>query len=458
MNSRWLKARQTKYALYAAVYVVVMLAIVTVANVLAARYDKTYDSTSNKRYSLSDESVKIVKALKQPVTITYFDQGSKLQQGKDLLARYAALSPEVHIDYIDPDKNPQVARADNVGSYGVSVVQIGSKKEQAKTLDEQNITGAIIRALKTKPRTVCFVTGDGERQIGDDSRNGFSRFKELLGRDDYKTKSINLLEKAEVPSECTVLVVGGPRNNYEQPAVNAVAKYIQNGGSGLFMLDPPIKVGPQPVADNDLLTAQLAKWGVTVDKDLLLDMNPIGQLAGVGPQVVLVTKYQYQTIVNDMKGTATGFPLTRSLEVSKTKNTTIDKLFESSPTSVATTKLNSERINPNDPQNKKGPMILAAAGRYGSPAIKKEGRFVVYGSSTWAANSFINFNGNSDLALNTVNWLSSDEDLISIRPKQREDRRVTMTSSQMNIVRISTQFLLPSLLFLMGITVWWRRR
>jgi len=83
---------------------------------------------------------------------------------------------------------------------------------------------------------------------------------------------------------------------------------------------------------------------------------------------------------------------------------------------------------------------------------------VVVGSSSWAANSFISFNGNSDLALNAVDWLSSDEDLISIRPKEQEDRRITMTQSQVNWVRITSQFLLPLLVIVMGVSVWWKRR
>jgi ABC-type uncharacterized transport system involved in gliding motility auxiliary subunit len=87
-----------------------------------------------------------------------------------------------------------------------------------------------------------------------------------------------------------------------------------------------------------------------------------------------------------------------------------------------------------------------------------EGRFVVIGSSSWAANSFLKFNGNSDLALNVIDWLSSDEDLISIRPKQEEDRRITMTRAQLNFVRISSQFILPLLVVVSGIAVWWRRR
>jgi ABC-type uncharacterized transport system involved in gliding motility auxiliary subunit len=115
-------------------------------------------------------------------------------------------------------------------------------------------------------------------------------------------------------------------------------------------------------------------------------------------------------------------------------------------------------VDPNDPKNKKGPMTIAAAGSYKTGKENTVGRFVVVGSSEWAANSFINFNGNRDLAMNTMNWLSSDEDLISIRPKERDDRRITMTRAQMNWVRITSQFLFPLAVVIAGVTVWWRRR
>ena len=325
-------------------------------------------------------------------------------------------------------------------------------------MTEQDITGAIIRDLKTNTRTVCFVAGSGEHQIDDTERDGYSHLKDTLGKDDYATKSISLLEKADIPADCTVVVVGGPRSDYLQPAVDAIKKYVEQGGRALFLLDPPLKIGRSPTADNDALTNLLQSWGVSLDKDLLLDLNPVGQLAGLGPQVALVSSYDSQPIVDDMKGTATGFPLSRSLTIKNTDKTNVQKLFESSDSSLATTELNSPSVNPNDPKNKKGPMTIAAAGTYTTGKENSEGRFVVVGSSSWAANSFIGFNGNSDLALNMMNWLSSDEDLISIRPKEPEDRKITMTRAQLNWVRISSQFLLPAALFLVGVSVWWRRR
>jgi ABC-type uncharacterized transport system involved in gliding motility auxiliary subunit len=456
--SEILKARQTKYAAYATLYVAVTVAIIIVANIIADRYNKSYDSTSNKRYSLSEQTAKIVKGLKQPGTITYYDQSTRFSQAKDILDQYANLSPKVHVEYVDPDKKPELARAANVKNYGTAIVQVGTNKQEAKSLTEEGITGAFIRDLKNTTRTVCFVTGGGEHQIDNSDRGGYSRFKELLTQDTYESKSIDLLQKAEVPADCTVLVVGGPRGDYQQPEVDAIKNYVENGGRALFLLDPPLKIGRAQVADNDALTKVLSDWGVTLNKDLILDLNPIGQLAGLGPQVALVTSYASHPIVNEMKGSATGFPLSHSMEIKNGSKTTVEKLFDSSSSSLATTKLDSPEINPNDPKNKKGPMTIAAAGTYNTGKENTQGRFVVIGSSDWAANSFITFNGNRDLALNTVNWLASDEDLISIRPKDRDDRRITITEAQRRWLLISSQFVLPLVVIVCGVSVWWRRR
>jgi len=458
MASQWLKARQTKYAAYATIYTLVVIAVVVVANILADRHNKSYDTTANKRYSLSDQTVKIVKGLKQDASITYFSQSTSFRQGKDLLDQYANLSPKVKVEYVDPDKNPTLAREAGIRNLGTAIVQIGMKREEAKSMTEEGVTGAFIRDLKSNTRTVCFVTGSGEHQIDSTDRDGLSQFKELLSKDNYETKSIDLLQKAEVPSDCTTVVIAGPTRNYEQPEVDAIKKYVEEGGRTFLMLDPPLKLRRSEIAPNDALASLLATWGVTMNKDLILDLNPIGQLAGLGPQVALVTSYGSQPIVSEMKGTATGFPLSRSMDIKNGDKTNVQKLFDSSPGSLATTNLSSGEVSVNDPKNKKGPLTIAAAGTYNTGKENMQGRFVVVGSSSWAANGFLNFNGNNDLALNTINWLASDEDLISIRPKEREDRRITMTQAQMSGVRVISQFVLPLFVIVAGISVWWRRR
>jgi ABC-type uncharacterized transport system involved in gliding motility auxiliary subunit len=458
MASQWLKARQTKYGAYAGIYLLVVLAILVVVNILANRYNKSFDTTSNKRYSLSEQTQKIVKGLKQNATITYYNQSTHFQEGKDLLDEYANLSTKIHVAYVDPDKSPELARAAGIRNFGTAVVQVGAKKEIAKDLTEEGITGAFIRDLKGTTRTVCFVTGSGEHQIDNTERDGLSHFKDLLARDEYQSRSIDLLQQSVVPADCTTVVIAGPTHDYQQPEIDAIKTYVEGGGRALFMLDPPIQFGSSEIAGNDALTSVLESWGVTLDKNMILDLNPVGQLAGLGPQVVLVTTYASQPMVSDMRGSAVGIPLSRSLGIKDTGKTSVQKLFDSSGSSLATSNLSSAEVSVADPKNRKGPFTIAAAGTYNTGKPNSEGRFVVIGSSTWAANRFLGFNGNGDLALNAVNWLSSDEDLISIRPKPPEDRRITMTRAQLILVRTVSQFVLPLIVVIAGTMVWWKRR
>jgi ABC-type uncharacterized transport system involved in gliding motility auxiliary subunit len=458
VNTEWVKTRQTKYGAYAATYIIIILAVLVVANFLANRYNKAFDATANKRFTLSDQTKKVVGDLKQDITIQYFDRPTGMTTGKDLLDRYANLSPKVHVEYIDLLKKPQLARAANISREGTAVVVNGSKKEEAKTLDEEGVTGALIRTLKGGDRTVCVASGSGEHRIDDTTSDGFTDFQTLVQKDNYKVKSISLLEKAEVPADCTTLVIGGPSGDYIQPAVDAIKKYIEGGGRALIMLDPPLKIGRKEISDNDALTAMLTEWGVTPEKNLVLDDNPMSQLVGVGPEVPLITSYESHPIVNDLVGKATGFPVARSLETKDGAKTKLTKLFSTSKNSFSTYDLHSAEIKVDPNKDKKGPFALAVAGTYDTGKPNSQGRFVVVGNSRWAANSFLRFNGNRTLLLNMLNWLSSDEDLISIRPKEQEDRRINLTRAQFLTLRAVSQFILPLIVVLGGVMVWWRRR
>jgi ABC-type uncharacterized transport system involved in gliding motility auxiliary subunit len=459
VNNGWMQARQTKYAAYATVYIIVILAVLVLANFFANRYNKSFDATANKRFTLSDQTKKVVGDLKQDVTISYFDRANGMQGAKDLLDRFQNLSPKVHIQYVDLLKNPTLARAENVTREGEAVISVGSRREDAKTFDEEGVTGALIRALKGGERQVCVVAGHGEHRLDDSSQGeGFSGFQSVVEKDNYKVQSVNLQEKAEVPASCTMLVVAGPTGDYIQPEVDAIKKYVEGGGRVLAMLDPPLKLGHKQISDNDALASLLESWGVTPDKDLLLDESAASQLLGGGPEAPVVLQYDSHPIVNDLTNISTAFPLSRSLETKNTDKTTVTKLFSTSADSFATNDLASSQIRIDPAKDKHGPFTLAVAGTYTGAKPSDSGRFVVVGNSGWASNQALGFSGNRNLLLNMVNWLSSDEDLISIRPKAPEDRRITLTIAQFRMVQIFSQFFLPMIVIFGGVMVWLKRR
>lgn len=300
MKADWIKARQTKYGAYATVYILVVIAALGVANFLANRYDKSYDATANKQFSLSDQTVKAVKGLKKDVTVSYFGETTNFPQARDLLGRYASLSPKFKVDYVDPVKKPQLARAAGVRQEGTIVVNTGTRQEDAKSLTEEEITGALIRSLKGGERNACFLTGSGEHGIDDSAGGGFSTLKEALEHNNYKARAINLGQsgtpatpgaapvigqvqqaKVEIPSDCTVLVSGGPKFAYSAAEAAAIKAYVENGGSVLFMLDTPVRIGPQEGAENPEVVKMLGDWGVNMDNDLALDTSGIGQIFGL---------------------------------------------------------------------------------------------------------------------------------------------------------------------------------
>ena len=194
-----------------------------------------------------------MKGLNRDVTITYFDKSTEFGRARDLLDRYGNLSTKLHVDYVDPDKKPQLAKP-GVRTYGTILVDSGLRKEEAKSLTEEEVTGALIRSLKSGERNVCFVSGSGEHSLDDSGRTGYSSVKEALEKNNYKTRTISLLQsgaapqrpepvklgqpaaplagaaKPQIPSDCTVLIVAGPKHDYTQPAVDAIKTYVRMAG------------------------------------------------------------------------------------------------------------------------------------------------------------------------------------------------------------------------------------
>src|SRR5229473_4610564 len=199
MNSEWMKTRQTRYGAYLFTYLLVIIAILGATNWLANRHNKSFDSTANKRFSLSEQTAKVVKGLKNDVNVTYFDKTTEFGRARDLLDRYNNFSTKLHVTYVDPDKKPQLAKAAGVRTYGTIFVDSGIRKEEAKSVSEEDITGALIRSLKSGERNVCFVSGSGEHRIDDSERSGYSTVKDLLEKNNYKGRAITLAPASATP-------------------------------------------------------------------------------------------------------------------------------------------------------------------------------------------------------------------------------------------------------------------
>ena len=475
-------SRQVTSGTYALVYLCVFIAILVALNWLGVQYNKSYDATSQKLYSLSDQTHTVLNNLDRNVTLTYFDRQTRFAAVEDMLRRYENASSRVTVAYVDPDEDPVRTEQMNVRSYGSLILTIGTMNQEAASINEQDITNALITALKGEERTVCVSIGHGEAASDSQDRNGFTNAVTLIDNANYKSRDVSLALEG-VPEDCTILLIGGPSTAYLDPEVDAIRTYLETGGRVLFMLNPvfPDGQGSRPESNPNLI-ALLGEWGVVVNNDVVIDESPIGQLFGGGPFTPMVSNYEYHSIVEVMTNVTTLFPQTRSISKAGEIPTgwTVDELFETSDTSYATTYL---RVNENEvdmgseDQRTAGPVVLAVAGSYDLPTTVEpeasaqgsteetpdeetapQGRIVVIGSSGFAINYGLGLGGNQDLLLNMLNWLSSDEDLISIRPKNPENTPVEMTVAQMNRVFLVSLAVLPLLFITMGLFTWWGRR
>ena len=482
MNIDSLKTRQAKSGAYMVVYVLVAFAILAAVNYLAVQYNKTYDATQSKLYSLSDQTLKILGGLEQDVKIYYFDRKAQFGRAEDMLVRYANASNKVTVDYIDTDSRIEVAEAMNVSKHGTILVELGANREEASSINEEDITNAIIKAIKGKEKKACLLAGHGEAGPEDQQRDGFSAAKQEIEGANYVTETISLLERPEIPGDCTLLIVAGPDKDYLEPEIDLLRKYVDGGGRALFMIDH--EKSPR-------LVELVASWGVKVNNDVVVDLSGIGQLFGGGPLAPLVAQYESHPISNGMGGVATFFPMTRSVEPGEpVSGWNISKLFGTTPNSFATEQLevkDGELIRHAD-KERQGPINVGVAGTFTVPETEssapetadadlpgddaaaktdeeepmadeeKQGRIVVLGTSRLARNSFVGLGGNVDLFLNILNWLSSDEDLISIRPKAADNTPLDASAAEMQRILLGTVFGLPLLIIVAGIRVWWMRR
>ena len=436
-------------------YTGIVIAIVVLVNWFVDHHDRRWDLTPNQRYSLSPQSKKIAQGLDRDITIYVFDRERGFRERRDLLDNYTALSPRVTVRYVDPDRQPSLAKQFGARSYGTVVVAAGERHFEAPSTNEEGVTNALVRVLKGQ-KTVYFVQGHGERELESSERLGYDRIKKQLGNENYQVKTVVLLQKMEIPADCSLLVIAGPRHDYLPPEVETIRKYLMGGGRGLLLLDPGV--------DLPNLAKPLGDWNVTVQNDLVIDQNPVAQIFGTEPTMPLIIKYGPSPIVQPLARTATLFPFTRSFTLGKDykQGVSTDSLCETSADSYGVADFNSQmrQVSYRAGKDFKGPLSAAVSGTLsgGEGEKKTVGRFVALGTSLLAANAFLGFQGNRDLIMNMVNWLSADEDLISVRPKPPESQQLNLNARQMSRILYLGVIGLPLLIIAAGVGVWWRRR
>jgi ABC-type uncharacterized transport system involved in gliding motility auxiliary subunit len=462
--------RQARYGTLAVASVLIVLGILVAINYIGKRQNKRWDLTAAKQFSLSDQSRNVLTRLDSPLEILVFAPETEFQTYRDRLQEYAYVSKQVKTDYIDPEKKPTLARQHGVQQPNEIVFNYKGRTERVTSNTEQDITNGIIKVVSGQQRKIYFTVGHGEKDTTSSERDGYNTIAESLKRENYATDKVVLAQTGAVPDDATAVVIAGPRNDFFPPEIDALKKYLAKAGKVLLMLDPADKPDAAPLAN---LIALAHDWGIDATNTIVVDASGMGRLIGTDASVPVAANYP-QHPITDRFNVITAYPLARGIEVVSggVNGHTAQSFVESSPRSWAETDvkdlLTAGKVELDPGKDKPGPVALAAAvsapvGDAPKPdeksdAPKPETRVVVFGDSDFATNGVLGIQGNRDLFMNTIGWLSQQENLISIRPKEADDRRLTLTATQQSNISWFAFAVVPLLVFGTGIYGWWRRR
>jgi ABC-type uncharacterized transport system involved in gliding motility auxiliary subunit len=465
--------RQARFGTLAAASILVVLGILIAINYLSTRHNKRWDLTAAHQYSLTDQTKKVLADLKEPVKIRVFARSDEFERYRDRLDEYTYQSKQVSVEYIDPEKRPGLAQQLGVTALGTIVFEYKGRNEKVNSEAEQEVTNALIKVIQGRQPKVYFTQGHGEKDTAGAQPGGYNSIVAGLTSGNFVVDKVVLAQAGAVPADAEVLIIAGPKTDFLGPEIDAVKAYLAKGGKLLVMLDPVIKVDqPQPVG----LQALLKDWGIDAGNDVILDVSGMGRLIGTDESVPVAASYPPHPITEDFR-LLTAYPLARSMSPvdGGVNGHTAQRIVETSSRSWAETNLKSlsgGQPAKQDEGDKPGPVALASAVSAAATAAPppatppKEGtapqpaatRGVAFGDSDFASNGALGVAGNRDLFLNTVNWLAQQENLIAIRPRDPEDRRITLTADQERRIFYLTVLIVPGLVLLAGVQTWWRRR
>jgi ABC-type uncharacterized transport system involved in gliding motility auxiliary subunit len=455
--------RQTRYGSGVLLSTVSFVAILVVAAYLSARHNMRIDLTEAGVHGLSPQSRRIVEDLDGTLTIHAFVEGGINEGLRSLLESYRYASRKVEYKLVDPDRSPDLVSRFGITTMNSVHLAFGDESTVIATPTEETLTNGIIKVSSATKKVVCFITGHGEPDLDNDQEpRGYAQAKRALENENYEVRTLILASEGRVGEDCTAAVLVGPRRPLLAGETDMLEAYLKGGGHLLVMLEPRVGADLVPL---------LERWGARVGSDVVIDQQLRlfqGPTVGVEP---MAASYGDHPITRDFRrDSLTVYNLARSVEPAADGKTGLSavELVKTGPQSWAESDVDmlfEENRVGLDESDRRGPVSLAVAvtakpAQMGLDGGAEEARLVVVGNVRFADNQYLANPTffNQDLFLNIVGWLVGQEELLSIRSRAIRASRVQMTPEQNVMVFVSSVLLMPQLLLVGGILVWWRRR
>jgi ABC-type uncharacterized transport system involved in gliding motility auxiliary subunit len=447
--------------------ILLVLVLIVIITLLSERHYFRWDLTSLSEHTLSEKTLQVLKSIRQPVTIKAFvRQGfGEAEDAKKLLTSYSYESPHITYECIDPERNPAMARRYSVKNINTFVLEGYGRSQTTKIADEGSITNGLLQLIRGEIQKVYWVSDHGERVSRGSEPDTLSMLQEDLGDEGYEFSELSLMRR-DIPKDASLVVIAAPDKPLFPEEVKSLRVYLNRGGKIIIFLEP---------FKNGGLEDFLKDYCIKITGDIVVDK--MSRVMGGDYLLPMVANYGAHDITKDFKLTSL-FYTARTVEPSDEprRGITPAGLAYTSPESWAETDrdgIDSGKV-PDDQGDRRGPLSLGTIVEL-EPPIKKvdtggnkkdsqendisgRGKLVVFGDVDFASNRFFNLAGNGEFVLNTINYLVGREELITIKKKHKPIEPLMLTSNQARVVFLLPVVVMPLIVVIFGIMVWYRKR
>jgi ABC-type uncharacterized transport system involved in gliding motility auxiliary subunit len=412
---------------------------------LTAHHDYVADWTYGSRVSMSPETRTVLAKLDGPVEIVSYanPQGDLRQTIAAVLQRYQQAKPDIHLSFVDPQKDPAAMRNLGITVDGELILHYRDREQRLDVLNERSFTNALERLVRGGDRIVAFVTGDGERRADGTANADLGTFVSQLEQSGMRAVPLNFSQTATVPEQTDLVVLASPQAALSPAASKALVDYLGSGGNLLWLADPGNQdPSLQPLADT---------LGIRVLSGELFDTSSAA-LGLKDPRMIPLGDYPPSPITRGFTLT-TLFPEVAPLAEVRKSEWQVTPFLRSSP--QATT----HSLDDSQSSALKGPLDFGfALSRLSPSPSKAEQRVAVIGNGDFLSNSYLGNGGNRALGERIFDWLLGDDQLINMPSRSAPDRVLNVSQAELDILSITFILVIPVLLLVIGGLIAWRRR
>ena len=466
--------RSTKNSLSMGVISILVICLLVSVAWLSTVLEKSIDLTEEGINSLAPQSMKLLDNLKEDMTVRVFYKGKTGNQQKRIIKNSLGfykqsssyIKDHYHDAYIDIQLADEYLRnlpGNNNETIFVFVEYKGKKSPVDIPFNEEKITSAMINVTRLETKNIYILSGHSERDPENSQGEGLSALKESLLKSSFETKEWNFIERGEgLPSDAAALVIAGPDQDFLEKEIQWLDDYLETGGRLLVALDPDKKHN---------LSEWLKKYGLGYRGHYVLDQ--VSRVMGMGRASPLGVQFdpQHKITGSFPRGTFALFHIASDLQVDGTPaDLSVTELVKTNDLgAVSVPSLDQLKSNAQGA----GAQIMALLVESSPGDEKQEGEssdnensseekkqnmiLALFGDSDFMSNSFLSAGMNRDLVMNTISYLVSESDLISIRPKRLKATQLVLTDINSSIIVIFSM-VLPIVSVILAFILWFRRR